>query len=92
MVPLTGTILFQVSTEEGQNLAKQLKIPYIECSAKIRMNVDQCFHELVRIVRKFQEAERPPAKYANGNKKNCVIFWNWMQFLAFDIELFLQND
>ncbi|KAF2355353.1 Small GTP-binding protein domain, partial [Trinorchestia longiramus] len=57
-----------VSTEEVQTLARQLKIPYIECSAKIRMNVDQCFHELVRSVRKFQECERPPAKY-NTNKK-----------------------
>ena len=43
------------------------------CAQLISMNVDQCFHELVRIVRKFQEAERPPAKYANGNEKNCVI-------------------
>ncbi|XP_018024658.1 ras-like protein 2 [Hyalella azteca] len=62
-----------VSVEEVETLARQLKIPYIECSAKIRVNVDQCFHELVKIVRRFQEADRPPAKYTNSNKKNCVI-------------------
>lgn len=50
-------------------------MPYIECSAKLRINVDQAFHELVRIVRKFQLAERP---YIENNpkgkhKKRCII-------------------
>ncbi|XP_001604213.2 ras-like protein 2 [Nasonia vitripennis] len=63
-----------VSVEEAQNLARQLKIPYIECSAKLRMNVDQAFHELVRIVRKFQLSERPPLKpNYKKNKKCCVL-------------------
>nr|CAD7398755.1 unnamed protein product [Timema cristinae] len=64
----------QVSPVEAQNLSRQLKIPYIECSAKLRMNVDQAFHELVRIVRKFQLSERPPLKPNNKkNKKKCAI-------------------
>ena len=50
---------FQVSSEEVHVLARQLKAPYIECSAKMRMNVDQAFHELVRLVRRFQALERP---------------------------------
>nr|CAD7257894.1 unnamed protein product [Timema shepardi] len=63
-----------VSSVEAQNLSRQLKIPYIECSAKLRMNVDQAFHELVRIVRKFQLSERPPLKPDNKkNKKKCAI-------------------
>nr|CAD7429680.1 unnamed protein product [Timema monikensis] len=63
-----------VSPVEAQNLSRQLKIPYIECSAKLRMNVDQAFHELVRIVRKFQLSERPPLKPNNKkNKKKCAI-------------------
>ena len=41
----------QVSLEEGQELATQLHIPFIEASAKNRMNVDQAFHELVKVVR-----------------------------------------
>ncbi|KDR15701.1 ras-like protein 2 [Zootermopsis nevadensis] len=63
-----------VSQMEAQNLSRQLKIPYIECSAKLRMNVDQAFHELVRIVRKFQLSERPPLK-ANykKNKNKCSL-------------------
>ncbi|KAJ8957646.1 hypothetical protein NQ318_017538 [Aromia moschata] len=61
--------------EEAQQLARQLKIPYIECSAKMRMNVDNAFYELVRVVRKFQLSERPPLKpsYIKRNKKKCSI-------------------
>ncbi|GFG29430.1 hypothetical protein Cfor_02631 [Coptotermes formosanus] len=63
-----------VSQMDAQNLSRQLKIPYIECSAKLRMNVDQAFHELVRIVRKFQLSERPPLKANyNKNKKKCSL-------------------
>merc|ERR1712018_393001 len=43
-----------ISNEEAHGLARQLKVPYIECSAKVRMNVDQSFYELVRLVRRFQ--------------------------------------
>lgn len=63
-----------VTQMDAQNLSRQLKIPYIECSAKLRMNVDQAFHELVRIVRKFQLSERPPLKANyNKNKKKCSL-------------------
>jgi len=63
-----------VSGEEIQNLVGQLHLPYIECSAKVRMNVDQAFHELVRIVRKFQASERPLLKPShNSSKRKCVI-------------------
>ncbi|NP_001036993.1 ras-like protein 2 [Bombyx mori] len=64
-----------VSLEEAQALSRQLKVPYIECSAKARMNVDQAFHELVRLVRRFQEAERMNTKnyYESGKKKKCTI-------------------
>ncbi|KAF7998587.1 hypothetical protein HCN44_010995 [Aphidius gifuensis] len=64
-----------VAVEEAQNLSRLLKTPYIECSAKLRMNVDQAFHELVRIVRKFQLSERPPLKpnHKKGNKKCCML-------------------
>lgn len=66
---------FQVSLDEPRALARQLKVPYIECSAKARMNVDQAFHELVRLVRKFQEAERINIKHEHGIRKKtkCTI-------------------
>ena len=59
---------FQVSRPECENMAKQLKTPFIECSAKNRMNVDQAFYELVRLIRKFQAAERPIAPPGSGSK------------------------
>ncbi|KAG6451325.1 ras-like protein 2 [Manduca sexta] len=64
-----------VSLEEAQSLSRQLKVPYIECSAKARMNVDQAFHELVKLVRRFQEAERINVKadYRSGRKRKCTI-------------------
>lgn len=63
-----------VSLEEAQALSRQLKVPYIECSAKARMNVDQAFHELVRLVRRFQETERINIKSEyKSKKKTCAI-------------------
>ncbi|KAI5645879.1 ras family domain-containing protein [Phthorimaea operculella] len=64
-----------VTLEQAQDLSRRLKIPYIECSAKRRMNVDQTFHELVRLVRRFQEMERLNMKNdgRNKRKKRCTI-------------------
>jgi len=66
----------QVSTADCEDIAKQLKTPFIECSAKNRMNVDQAFHELVRLIRRFQALERPvvPSKReASPNKGKCTL-------------------
>ena len=49
--------MLQVSAEDPQQMARQLRLPYVECSAKMRMNVDPAFHELVKLVRKFQVRE-----------------------------------
>ncbi|KJH41974.1 hypothetical protein DICVIV_12044 [Dictyocaulus viviparus] len=45
---------YQVSRSEAEDLARSLNIPYVECSAKLRMNVDQAFHAVVRLVRRFK--------------------------------------
>lgn len=74
-----------ISNEEAHGLARQLKVPYIECSAKVRMNVDQAFYELVRLVRRFQALERPGSaadendaydggrRRGGGSRKKCTI-------------------
>ncbi|CAI9611359.1 unnamed protein product [Staurois parvus] len=41
----------QVTREEALNFARENRIPYMEASAKIRLNVDESFHELVRAIR-----------------------------------------
>ncbi|ELK18045.1 Ras-related protein R-Ras2 [Pteropus alecto] len=68
----------QVTQEEGQQLARQLKVIYMEASAKIRMNVDQAFHELVRVISSFLQ-ECPPSPEPTRKEKDkkgchCVIF------------------
>ncbi|XP_060079986.1 ras-related protein R-Ras2-like [Ylistrum balloti] len=63
-----------VSREEGSELAEQLGINYIEASAKVRVNVDQAFYDLVRFIRKFQAEERPTVKLGGDRKrKKCAI-------------------
>lgn len=52
-----------VSYEEGQDLAKQFGCAFLETSAKQGINVDQAFHDLVRIIR---DKERPSVEKAVG--------------------------
>uniref|UniRef100_A0A915I063 Uncharacterized protein n=1 Tax=Romanomermis culicivorax TaxID=13658 RepID=A0A915I063_ROMCU len=65
-----------VSRAEGELLAKQLNgLQYAEVSAKYRLNVDQTFHDLVRLIRTFKDKECPPIDYSDsGHKRHkCVL-------------------
>lgn len=42
-----------VSKKEGIDFAREYGCLFIECSAKTRVNVEQCFEELVLKVSKF---------------------------------------
>ncbi|XP_075772923.1 ras-related protein R-Ras isoform X1 [Pelodiscus sinensis] len=59
----------QVPREEALAFAQENRIPYMEASAKIRLNVDESFHEVVRAIRRFQELEMPPAPRAHPTAK-----------------------
>jgi len=39
----------EVTRDEGEELAKKLNIPFLECSAKGRVNIEELFIELIRI-------------------------------------------
>jgi Ras-related protein M-Ras len=57
----------RVQTEQGMELARQLNIPYIETSAKDPpLNVDNAFHQVVRIIRARNERLR---QQANGSAR-----------------------
>lgn len=62
----------QVTTTEGDTLAKRFGCPFMETSAKTDTNVQQIFYELVREIKKemrlLQENNKPEHK-----KKNCNI-------------------
>lgn len=61
----------QVSTQEGQALANQWGCPFMETSAKEKINNEDCFFQVVREIRK---AEAPKKQTASGKKKSlCLI-------------------
>ena len=75
---ILNCFILQVTSEEGHSLARQLKVPYLECSAKLRMNVDLAFHELVRLIRRFQALERPltsnkDQRQMRKRRKMCLL-------------------
>ncbi|CAD5221028.1 unnamed protein product [Bursaphelenchus xylophilus] len=63
----------KVSEQRGRALADELKLPYIETSAKDPpVNVDSAFHELVRIMKSFPSDEDSTEKTevpGNANTK-----------------------
>lgn len=70
----------KVSTEEGQKYADEMGIPFMELSAKTRVNIDEAFEKLVAEVRRTRlEEEKKNKKNASGKKasggkkKDCSI-------------------
>jgi GTPase KRas protein len=63
----------QVSSSEGQELAKNFGCPFFESSAKTRVNVEESFYELVREIRKELQGEQANKKKKKAGKKNCIV-------------------
>jgi len=61
----------EVSTDQGKQLAEKFKCPFYETSAKTRVNVDQVFEELVRIVQKSKRKDGEPE--VQGNRADCCV-------------------
>jgi len=66
----------QVTTGEGQDLAKSFGCPFFESSAKTRVNVEECFYELVREIRKDLNGPNDKAKAKGKGKKKLPISCN----------------
>jgi len=67
----------EVPTQEGKDLAKQLGCPFLETSAKARINVEEAFFEVVREIRKWNahasgETDNDGKKPVN-KKRRCTI-------------------
>ncbi len=60
----------QVEYTEGAELAKKWNAPFFETSAKIKLNNEACFFELVREIRKADKAQ--PQKVAK-KKSTCTL-------------------
>jgi GTPase KRas protein len=62
----------QVTTGEGQDLAKSYGCPFFESSAKTRVNVEESFFELVREIRRDLNGGKKEVKKKKEFKK-CLI-------------------
>jgi GTPase KRas protein len=70
----------QVTTAEGNDLARSFGCPFFETSAKSRINVEESFYQLVREIRKEATPTKKNVKHKSGgikgllaNRKDCTI-------------------
>jgi len=61
----------QVATVEGRELAKSFGVQHMETSAKLRLNVEDAFYELVREVKKQRNGEQTGK--SKKSKRKCQI-------------------
>ena len=60
----------KVTTEEGQKIANEYKLPFYETSAKTGDNINKAFNDLItRVVDVFGKYERKGQKLRNKKKK-----------------------
>jgi len=62
-----------VPKSDGEALASKLEAPFFETSAKTNVNVEECFFELVRQVRKFQKESKKGGGSGGEKKGGCNI-------------------
>lgn len=62
----------EVSFEEGKKMADEHKLLFFEGSAKLYKNIDESFHEIVRLVRKERGWTKGKNPKGTGAKK-CTI-------------------
>ena len=60
----------QVTKEEGQKLAKEFGIPFLETSAKTRINIDESFEQICLDVRKNRSNSTTSTKTETKNSKS----------------------
>eukprot|EP01103_Thecamoeba_quadrilineata_P017575 TRINITY_DN6301_c0_g1_i1.p1 TRINITY_DN6301_c0_g1~~TRINITY_DN6301_c0_g1_i1.p1 ORF type:complete len:200 (+),score=53.47 TRINITY_DN6301_c0_g1_i1:48-602(+) len=58
----------QVPKKDGEDLAKSFNCPFFETSAKVNINVEDCFFQLVREVRNL-----PASNKTKEKKKGCTL-------------------
>lgn len=58
-----------ITTDQGEDLARQWNCAFLEVSAKTRHNVDTIFQNLIQQINK----DSPPPKAKGGKKKGCAI-------------------
>lgn len=67
----------QVPTEEASNFCKSVGVPFLEGSAKTRMNVEEAFYQLVKEIRRYKEQHSNEEKEEKKKEKRCILIWWW---------------
>ena len=62
----------EVSYGEGELLARTLNCPFFETTAKLRIHIDECFHDLVREIKKVH-SETAKEKPEKSNSQRCCV-------------------
>ncbi|KAK9760434.1 RAS2 protein [Basidiobolus ranarum] len=62
----------QVSKEEGYAAATKMNCKFLETSAKTGLNVEEAFHELVRMIRASKEDQDEVAALKNLDRHPCL--------------------
>lgn len=62
----------QVTYEQGKSLADQWGVPFMETSAKAKINNEECFYQVVREIRK-REAEKESSTGGKPKPFRCII-------------------
>ena len=70
----------QVSTKEGEMMAKEFGCPFFETSAALRHNVDETFEEIVRCIRRKENEDylASTGKKAQSGKKSSTGVKKWL--------------
>lgn len=63
----------EVSTEQGKKLAIEWGCPFMEVSAKERIRNDECFHEVVREIRRMEVKVDPGSKKGKKGGFKCIV-------------------
>ena len=64
----------EVSTQEGQDLGKQFGAQFKETSAKTRVNVEEAFYDLVRMIRQFDPSRQDSGKAGAAKRRGmCTV-------------------
>ena len=70
----------EVSREDGEKLANEFDVPFVEASAKARINIDEAYAQCIRLVRKAaanglydDSSENAFSPVRKKDKKPCVL-------------------
>lgn len=63
----------QVLYKDGKKVADEWGVPFFETSAKMKINNEACFFEIVREIRRMDAKTQKPSKPINAVLKRCTI-------------------